>query len=477
MFEMERRRRIEVRAARRMTYSYAGLALLLSLLTIRSIQRSTYELLTQSYVPEQELLYIAPGSFLLTYALLTLPVWYRLQKRYVFVAPLQSISRAALMVGVVLLAVQPTRVFEDDVSALDNDFLLSSEGRYATVLGFFLILATRVISLPRFPFFVRIVYWLAAAASLAFGICGFVQMTPTFSLFAVMLVFVLSVLLIVDAAHYRNFRGSEFLVLFVLSALTIPLSFLFFYRSFVDKDNQDVYAHISYPQLRSIFMEGGLRLMAVAAGVHLSVAVLLNCRVNNRSLLPRCIPLSEEASSSVALVVNLSTELAVLLLCSINFYGSGNEPALYVLLSLLLLLSVDDGLVFVGLKQGSFRYFPPVVCALGLLWWCNVTTAWGTSSALSVMRGIDAVMNALFLGAFTLPSQGSLLYVLWNGKQRGGVPAVVVIGSILLNVLCLLFISSDKSVQWMAIVGICGQCVRLFSYQLSRPKRRKPLSV
>ncbi|AIO01179.1 hypothetical protein LPMP_322940 [Leishmania panamensis] len=464
-FEIEHRRRIKMEAAKRMLYTYAALALLLSLLTIRNVQRAAYEFVTHSYVAESELLHIAAGTCCATYALLTMPVWWRLKSRYPVVFPLYAVSRGTALLAVVLLAVQPTRVIEDEVSNLDYDFEYADRGRCATAVGLIMLLGTRVFSLPCFPFAGRFLYWLVAAASLALGITGLVQAAPSFNFYIMMLGLVFLALIMVDVAHYREVGGFVLIGVYGLSILMIPLSFLQL-NQFVSEQQEKL--HYSSDRLTTLWdmhEQGSMRLLAVIIVVHLGLSVMINCRLSGRPLLPKCQVISREASLSLGVIANFSTELSVMLLCAINFYGNDSDPALYVLFSLLLLLFVDDELIFFELKEHNFRYFAPVACALTLLWLCTMWNAWLTAAPHGLLSQLRRETWAVVQASFTLPAQISLLSLLWKGRKMGSSPGFVVIGSVLLNLACLLLVS-DKAVQWMAIVGIFGQCVRIFEAQL-----------
>ncbi|CBZ29675.1 conserved hypothetical protein [Leishmania mexicana MHOM/GT/2001/U1103] len=464
-FEIEHRRRIKMEAARRMLYTYATLALLLSLLTIRNVQRAAYEFVTQSYVAESELLHIAAGTCCATYALLTMPVWWRLKSRYPAVFPLRAVSRCAALLGVVLLALQPTRVVGAEVSDFDYDFEYADRGRYAATVGLIMVLGARVSFLHCIPFAGRFVYWLATAALLSLGITGLVQAAPTFNFYIMMLGFVFLILLMIDVAHYREVSGTVLIGVYGLSILTIPLSFLQLNRSVAAQQGKLRYSPNRLMMLWDMYEQGSLRLLAVIVVMHLGLSVMINCRLRGRPLLPKCREISHEASLPLGVIANFSTELSVALLCAINFFGNDSEPALYVLSSLLLLLFVDDEVIFFGLKEHHFRYFAPTACSLTLLWLCTMWNAWRTAAPQGLLSQLRWETWSLVQASVTLPAQISLLVLLWKGRKMGSSPGFVVIGSVLLNLVCLLLVS-DKAVQWMAIVGIFGQCARIFETHL-----------
>ncbi|KAG5470686.1 hypothetical protein LSCM1_01932 [Leishmania martiniquensis] len=464
-FEIEHRRRIKIEAAKRMIYTYAALTLLLSLLTIRNVQRAAYEFATQSYVSEAELLHIAPGTFCATYALMTMPVWWRLKSRYPAVSPLRALSRGAALLGAVLLAVQPTRVMEGEVSNFDYDFEYADSGRCAAAIGLIMLLGSRVSILQRIPFAGRFMYWLVTAASLALSITGLVQAVPTFNFYVMMLGFVFLVLLMLDSAHYREVNGTVLIGVYVLSVLMVPLSVLQLNRSFEAQQEKLRHSPDRLKILWDMSEQGNLRLLVVIAVMQLGLSVMINCRLSGRPLLPKCREISREASLSLGAIANFSTELTVALLSAINFFGNDSEPAFYVSASLLLLLFVNDEIIFFGLKEHSFRYFAPTACALALLWLCTLWNAWSTESPQGLRSQLKREMRAILQASVTLPAQISLLVLLWKGRKMGSSPGFVVIGSILLNLACLLLVA-DKAVQWMAIVGIFGQCARIFETQL-----------
>ncbi|KPA84896.1 hypothetical protein ABB37_01349 [Leptomonas pyrrhocoris] len=470
-FEIEKRRRVKIEAARRMFYTYAACAVVLSLLTMRNVQRAAYEFVTQSYVAEQELLHIAPGTCCITYALLTIPVWWRLQSKYPAVYPLRTISRWIALLGVVLIAVQPTRVMEETASDFDYDFAYARSGRYGTAIGLLMLVGARMTLLQRISAPLRVVWWLVAAAALALGITGLVQASPSFTFYLLMLGLVFTVLLLIDVAHYREVSSMVLFVVYGVSVIMIPLAFLQFNRSIAAQQELLGNADERVATLWDSFEQGSVRLLAVVVVVHLGLAVLLNCRISGRPLLPKCKEVSREFAMSLSVALNFSVELAVALLCAINFYANDSEPAIYVLSSLFLLIFVNDDVMFFGLREHNFRYFPPAVCAFSLLWLCAVWGAWRVGEAsLSTLSQLGWIASALLQASLTVPAQISLLVLLWKGRKMGSSPGFVVVGSVVLNVLCLIFVSS-KSIQWMAIVGILGQCARLFDNQL-RPTTR-----
>jgi hypothetical protein len=465
-FEIEKRRRVKMEAARRMFYCYAACAVVLSLLTIRNVQRAAYEFVTQSYVAEQELPHIAAGTCCATYALLTIPVWWRLQAKYPAVYPLRTISRWVAMLAVVLLAVQPTRVMEETASDFDYDFEYVDSSRYAAAAGLLMLVGARLPFLQRIPAPVRIVWWLLTAAALALGVTGFVQVAPSFIFFLLMLGLVFTVLLLVDAAHYREVSGMVLFVVYGLSVLLIPLSLLQFNRSIAAQQDLIKYSPDRVATLWDMYEQGSMRLLAVVVVVHLGLAVLLNTRLSGRPLLPKCKDIGSDTAMSLGVILNFSTELAVALLCAINFYGNDSEPAIYVMSAFFLLLFVNDNMMFFGLREHNFRYFPPAACAFALLWMCTIWNAWRMGAAsLSSLSQLQWIAHALLQASLTVPAQISLLVLLWKGRKMGSSPGFVVVGSLVLNVVCLLVVSS-KPIQWMAIVGILGQCARLFDNQL-----------
>lgn len=465
VFEIEKRRRVKMEAARQMFFSYAACALVLSLLTIRNVQRAAYEFVTQSYVAEGELPHIAVGTCCATYALLTIPVWWRLQSKYPAVLPLRTISRWVALLAVVLLAVQPTRMFEETASDFDYDFEYADSGRCAAVVGLLMLVFARLPFLQHVLMPVRVLWWLFTAVTLALGITGFVQAAPNFIFYVLMLGLVFTVLLLVDIAHYREVSGMVAFAVYGVSVLLIPLSFLQFKRSVATQQQMLSNAPDRMATLWDMYEQGVIRLLAVVVVAHLGLAVLLNCRLSGRPLLPKCKEISRDSAMSLSVILNFSTELAVALLCGINFYGNDSEPAIYVLSTLFLLLFVNDNAMFVGLREHDFRYFPPAACAFALLWMCTIWNAWRMGAALSFMSQLQWIAYALLQASLTLPAQVSLLVLLWKGRKMGSSPGFVVVGSVVLNVVCLLFVSS-KPIQWMAIVGILGQCARLFDNQL-----------
>ncbi|KPI90115.1 hypothetical protein ABL78_0760 [Leptomonas seymouri] len=465
-FEIGRRRRVKIEAARRMFYTYAACALLLSLLTIRNVQRAAYEFMTQSYVAEQELPHIAPGTCCATFALLTIPVWWRLQSKYPAVYPLRAISRWIALLGAVLLAVQPTRVMEETVSDLDYDFQYAKYGRCGTAIGLLMLIGARLNFLQRIPTPVRVLWWLLTAAGLALGITGLVQAAPSFSFYLLMVGLVVTVLLLVDVAYYREVGGLGLFALYGVSIFIIPLAFLQFNRSIAAQQELLGFSVDRIASMWDMYTQGSIRLLAVVVVMHLGLAVLLNCRLSGRPLLPRCQDIGDESAMLLGVVLNFSVELAVALLCVINFYSNGNEPSIYVVSSLFLLLFVNDGVMFFELHKHHFRYLPPVGCALSLLWMCTIVNAWSMGAvSLSLVSRLQFIAYALMQASLTLPAQMSLLMLLWKGPKMGSSHGFVVVGSVVLNVLCLLFVPS-KPIQWMAIVGISGQCARLFDNQL-----------
>lgn len=473
VFEIERHKKLTTREAARLPYLYLLASLVVVLCTVRNVQRAAFEFFTQSYVAADELPHIAPGTACVAFALLTWPFFSRQSQRYPQLRRYATIGKLSAVVGVLLLAVQPTRITESHVAALDYELASADKGRYAAAVGLALLLSSRVVPLQRIPFLLRLFYWLTTAILLAFSITAQLLPVPTLPLFGCMIGLVFLMLLLVDMAHYRNLTSFEGWVVYALSFCVMFGSFVMVGRVDLAKA-----AGGNAILIWEMHEQGRIQLLSIVAVVNLFVAVLLRFRFAGKPLLPNCVSMTEAIASQVGVMCNYATLFSVITLSVLNFWVNQSEPLLYVFLSLFLLMLVDDNMFFFDLQLRNFRYFPCVAFALSSLWFCLFYHGWSVSVSRGlVFRVLSAVRSAAY-GLPLVPAQISLLLDLWNteephhkkpeakkGAHRSHGAGRMVWATMLLSALVLLFTSS-VTLTWIAIVCVCGQCARLFGHTL-----------
>ncbi|RNF25744.1 uncharacterized protein Tco025E_01984 [Trypanosoma conorhini] len=456
VFELKRGRHLRNTYARPLTALFVVSALAMTASTARNFQRAVFEFFTQTRLADSNSVHVILGTSFLFFSLVTYPFFARHAGLHTFMYPLRTMARGALALGVILLVTQPTRITEHG-GEVEFDFVDEDVSRYCSVAGMMLLVAGRLIPMTSLHFSLRAVYWLLTTVLLSVGLAMYVLPVPTVYLFAGICGFVYFSLLTLDVAHYRKLSSNEGWVVYAVSVCFMIFSLIVTGRVDVRK-----YAGGSPLLMWEIYTTGRRRQLSVAGITSLFMAIVLKFRVCGKSLVPDALPLTSEVIEQVGLLVNYTTVIAVSALTTHNIWCNGSEPGLHVATSLFLLLLADDGVLFTGLERGHFRYFPVLVYLLGVLWLCLLYDAYAASQ--TVLGGVVQCLWSVFYALPVVPSHVSLLLLLWFGKRRGGTPTSGVLAFVALDMLCLLF-SARKTLQWMAIVGVCGQSARLFEAQ------------
>ncbi|RNC57316.1 hypothetical protein TcCL_ESM05078 [Trypanosoma cruzi] len=458
VFELKKGRQLENRYARHLTALFVLSVLALTASTTRNFQRAVFEFFTQTRLADSNSIHVILGTSFVFLGLISHPFFSRHESLHPFLYPLRAVARGALVVGIIFLITQPTRITEHEVEfEFDLDFVDEDVSRYCSVLGMMLLLAGRFVPMNSVHFIFRALYWFFTTVFLSVGLAMYVLPVPTLLLFCGMCGFVYFSLLTLDVAHYRKMSYNEGWIVYGVS-----VCFMFFSLVITGRVNLKEYAGDNSPLIWEIYTAGRSRQLSVAGVTSLFIAIILKFRVSGKSLLPCALPLTLELVEQVGLLVNYSTVIAVSALTTHNIWRNGSEPGLHVATSLFLLLLADDGVLFTGLGRGQFRYFPVLVYVLSVLWLCLIYDAY--ASGQTAVGGLWQCIRSIFYAMPVVPSHVSLLLLLWFGRKRGGTPTSGVFVFVVLDMLCLL-LSTRKTLQWMAIIGVCGQCARLFEAQ------------
>ncbi|CCW60364.1 unnamed protein product [Phytomonas sp. EM1] len=465
IFEIEGRRRARVRNAQLLIYGYLVSAGLLSLLTIRNLQRAVYEFFTRSYIGSDELPHIALGTGLLTFCLLTLCFLSRHKARYDFINHLVSLMRFSGIVGVMMLVVQPTRITNHRSLSSEYELCYADRGRYATVLGIFFLIFGCYVPLQRLPEVLRGLYWACASLALAFGITTTLLPISTVPLFCTVSVVVFFDLVVLDFAHYRRLQSIEIWIFYGLSVCGIVASFFALRRV-------KLLQAVGGDEFLALVMheEGRTRFMSIMAVINLFLVILLRARLSGRPLLPGCTPLKPFIVNQVSVLCNGAVLFTVSILYLLNFLCNNGEPSFYASCSLLLALLTNDRNTINKIEKAHFSYFLMIISTLTVLWLSFLSEGWGAG------RGFAGVIKLITSTlAFSLPlllTQVSLLARLWyhRGARRAHFKNTrldfgIVLVMVMINIL-VLFLISCKNVQWMCIVTICGEAALVIGNRL-----------
>ncbi|KAG8347768.1 hypothetical protein TRVL_01395 [Trypanosoma vivax] len=457
IFELCRGTQMRASSAKWLFTLFLSSSVALVACTARNFQLALYDFLVQRRLFEKAMLPVTLGTCLSSYSFLTYPFILRRKTEYSFVETWLVVSRCTLILGIVLLLLQSVRVSDDQIRknlGVENSDL----GNYSAMVGLLLIIAGRYITFSSVHFTFRAMYWMSITCCLSLFLTIYLLPVPTFLVLIGVCGFVFFTLLNLDMAHYREQIFSTGCTIYAVSVCFMIYTFVVLSRLSVDEE-----LHDDPVFLWELNIEGRKRLLSVIAVTSLFTAIVLRFRLNGKALLPDAIPLPHAVAEYLRVIINYSATICVASMTVLNMWCNDYEPGLHVTTSPLLLLLVDDGLVFTGLGTKRFRYFPPLLYAVTLLWVSYINDAYAVGQ--TVTDGIKQVLlNAVY--AFpVIPSQLSLLFLLWFGRKSAGTPLAAVLVFVVLDVFVLL-LSSNKTLQWMAIVGICGQCARLLEAQL-----------
>ncbi|CBH18674.1 hypothetical protein, conserved [Trypanosoma brucei gambiense DAL972] len=436
---------------------FAFSAMLMVASTVRNFQRATYEFLTKSQITEGAAAYVFVGMSCIVFGALTYPF----SARHLGVGPimrhLNSVARGALGLGIIVLASQAIHL----ESAKDEEEFGTEELGYSkqcVLAGMLLVAAGRYLPMASLPMAISVIYWLVATFFLVAGLGTYLLPTPSVLLLISLGVFVYFTFVTLDVAHYREKRMQY---LWMLS--TVAVCFAVFSVALMGRGGMEESDTSDVLLIWETHVVGLRRLLSVVSVTGLFTAILLKFRLGGEALLPGAVPITSELMEHIGVVVNYNVILSVTCLTVLNMWNHDYEPGLHVVTSLLLLLLVKDDTLFLELDRENYRYFPPLAYALGLLWGCLIHDAYraGGSRTSSVAAVLREVLCALPLA----PSHISLLSLVYASKKAARVSVRPAVAFVLVGIMTLLF-SSQKAVQWMAVVGICGHSARLLEAQL-----------
>lgn len=180
-----------------------------------------------------------------------------------------------------------------------------------------------------------------------------------------------------------------------------------------------------------------VKFLSIVTALYLFQALLLRWRISSTmvtSLLPDGVELNRHSDLVVSFVANASTLLFVCLIYTIHFCyyttWKSNDTyscVLYILAAPLLLLLVNDFVLFRQLHVCNFRYLPPAAMSMCMLWFCAITQLWHVIKSKNKVYALsnpnasgtnNFTIFATFIlhAALLLPSQLSLLCYLWKTK-------------------------------------------------------------
>ncbi|CCW67744.1 unnamed protein product [Phytomonas sp. Hart1] len=458
IFEIQGRLGVRVRNAKLFICSYTIAAGLLSLLTIRNLQRAVYEFVTRSYIGVDDLLHIAFGTGLSTFCLLTLCFFSRHKARYDFLIHLVPLMSFSGIVGVLMLVVQPTRI--TDYRSLSSDYKLyaADRGQYATALGILLLILGFYVPLWKLSEVPRGLYWGGTALVLSFGIITTLLPISTVPLFCTVSLVMFFDLIVLDFAHYRRLESIEIWVLYALSICGIIASFITLRRV---KLLQAIGGDVSLALV--IHEEARTRFLSIMAVINLFLVILLRARLSGRPLLSGCTPLRPFIVSQLSVLCNGAVLFTVGILYLLNFLCNNGESSFYVSCSLLLALLVDEKNTISKIQRVRFSYFFMISSMLTVLWLSFLSEGWKADNGFG---GIIKLMVSTLIFSFPLLlSQASLLARFWYFRgtryahfkdSRFGYGVVLIM--VMINTLALVF-TSCRRIQWMCIVTICGEAM------------------
>lgn len=433
-----------------------------SLTTIENVQRAASEFVFQRYLSREDSFHTAVGSALITFALLTVPIFSRHSKAFGgTLARLTDICKMTGLIGIALFAVRPTQlVTPHHDSNVDFEIVNTDLGRIIALCGVAMAVTARFIPLLKLPIVLRAVYWFIATSCISIGIT--VLMIPAGNIAVVVSVgcFVFFSALTVDVCHYRSLANSEAWIVYGISVVSMVVTFVALGRVDLQK-----HAGTNLLLIWEMHEIGRMTLLGVVGCVNLFLAVLIKFRLEGKSLLPNPLPITtSEYVQQIGIIGNYSTLLTVVILSILNVWAGGSEPIMFVASGLILLLLIDDEMLFFELHKGSNRYIPVLSYILAVLWGSLVYDAyqahWGKSAFMVIVKSIAYALPVL-------PSHISLLRFLILGRSKGGARVPAVVAFVVIDLLCLMFASRTK-LQWLAVVGIAGQLCRLYEARFWR---------
>lgn len=437
--------------------------------TIENVQRSVSEFVLQRYLSREDSFHTALGTALITFALLTVPIFTRHRKAFAgSLGKLTDVCKMVGLVGVALFAVRPSQlVTPAHNSSVDFEIVNTDLGRIIALCGVGMAVAARFLPLLKVSIAIRAVYWLIATSLISVGIT--VLMIPAGNAAVVVSVgcFVFFSALTIDICHYRQLVSSEAWIVYGISVASMVITFIALGRVDLQK-----HAGANLLLIWEMHEIGRMTLLGVVASVNLFLAVLLKFRLEGKSLLPNSTPITtSEYVQQIGIIGNYSTLLTVVIFTILNLWAGGADPLIFVASGLILLLLIDDEMLFFELHKGANRYIPVLAYILAALWGTLLFDAyqahWGKAHVAAILKSIAYALPVL-------PSHVSLLRFLMLGRSRGGARVSAVVAFVVVDLLCLLFASRTK-LQWLALVGIAGQLCRLYEARFWRKSHNSVL--
>jgi hypothetical protein len=364
-----------------------------------------------------------------------------------------KITSLAFSIGVVLLIVDPSLEYVVGGSEMDETDIpirISLGARLSAVISVALLGLGRFVPFVKIPRYFRMIYWMAVAAFAAYATVGpIIPVADTRVVLSLIMFFIL-IAMVVELAHYTR---AESIVHWIVYACAIgSMAMCYVALNHVDLlaiTKIDVY-------IWELHTTGRHGLLAVSAIVNLALAIVLKFRLSGRSLLPHPVPLTPHIVQHVGLICNYSTLLAYVILAMLNNSIGDGHLGSYVLSASFLLLLHDDDILFLELSRGNFRYLPPFIGAI-LPLWCTLAIEAFSIAQIPLTRRIWHLVTAFPV----VPSQISLLMLLYFGAKRAGTPKglLTIFGT--LDLIALL-VHTSPSVQWMALANLVAHACRIF---------------
>lgn len=434
----------------------AGLAI--ALLCAIPVLRSFLEFLTNRWEPLAVESHGLVGLGVAVLSLVTMLFLHRLNRIYTEVHAWTAPCRSGLLIGIVFFVLRPTSILMTPVGTGDYEVLDAKTGRILALIGFTLAAVGAFLPLSKVSMVARQAYWLLAVLLCTLGMTTLLIPTANVAVVASTGCMIFFSILTIDVCHYRTLAKYEAWVIYAVSVFSMVVSFVALGRSDLKRVAGDNIA-----LMWELHENGRMLLLAFSSCTSLFMAIVLRMRLAGQSLFPRPLQMTEDMVQQVGLIGNYSTLLTCVTSSILNFWAGDGSPVVYIAVSFFLLLLCDDEMLFFALSNKSFRYFPVMLYACLSLWASHGMDSY----VMATEKGWKDGLKTALYGLPVLPSHVSLLTLLYFGRSRVGLPALVVVVMGVLDVLCLI-LSPYPLVQWMAVVGIVGQLTRLYDAQFWR---------
>lgn len=425
-------------------YVYAVLVFLALLCAHNSILRGFVDTLDAQWGSLNKDADALLGAAILLTSLATYPVLSRYARRNAG----QDLM-APIGLGLGLVIIHPLAFFTTELIDDGEKFNTTPIGRLFLLLSLVLIVGSRFVPFRLFHGAVRLAYWVFASLFGCVALHLILYPASSIGFSASMFVFIALTVIVIDICHYQK-AGAEAWVVYAVSVVAMIAAFVTL-ASHLGSSAKSIEEWEIHDTARII-------LIAIGACVNMLLSSFVKFRLLGMPLLPSAIGLTDAMVQHIGVIGNYATLLATCMLMLLNVWANEGDIAMGIVCPTFLLMLVDDGILFFELARGSFRYFPTVLTVLGSLWGKLLYGAYGTMLKAGAGAAVWDVVYALP----TLPSHLSLLFLLWHaGTKRGGSRLGGVLLFVIIDFFCI-FCSNRPTVQWMAIVGLTGQMVRLY---------------